>query len=97
MSRAMNSAGSNGKRSGPQFSGTHLITSAAMVGAGTLIALVGLAIGGTHLIAATRRWINEMEVPPSELANMKWTQAKAAVAAGTQAWQNEPQPAPPKG
>jgi hypothetical protein len=29
-----------------------------------------------------------MEVPPSELAKIKWEQAKTAAAAGTQAWQN---------
>jgi hypothetical protein len=29
-----------------------------------------------------------MEVPPSELAKMKWGQARAAVNAGAQAWQN---------
>ena len=39
-------------------------------------------------MAATRRWIREMEVPPSELARLKYAQAKAAVAAGTSAWQN---------
>ena len=75
---------SNGenRRNGPQFSTAPLITSAAMVGAGTLIALAGLAIGGGHLLSATRQWINEMEVPPSELARLKWTQARTAMAAG---------------
>ncbi len=69
-------------RSGP------LITSAALVGVGTLIAVAGLAVGGSHLLSATRRWIAEMEVPPSELARIKWAQAKSAAAAGTAAWQN---------
>ena len=36
----------------------------------------------------TRRWINEMEVPPSELARLKWVQARAAYTAGASAWQN---------
>jgi hypothetical protein len=39
-----------------------------MVGGGTLIVLAGLAAGGGYLMSATRQWINEMEVPPSELA-----------------------------
>jgi hypothetical protein len=87
---------SNGERSssGPQFQAAPLITSAIMVGAGTLIVLAGLAVGGGHLVAATRKWVAEMEVPPSELARIKWTQAKAAVAAGTQAWQNGTQAVP---
>jgi len=73
---------------GPQYQSAPLITGAVFVGAGTLIAMVGLAIGGGHLVAATRRWVKEMEVPPSELARQKWAQARTAVEAGTSAWQN---------
>lgn len=72
----------------PQFRTGPLITSAALVGAGACIAVAGLAVGGSHLLSATRRWIRAMEVPPSELASLKWTQAKAAAAAGAAAWQN---------
>ena len=58
---------SNGENrtNGPQFRTAPLITSAVMVGAGTLIALAGLAVGGGHLLSVTRQWINEMEVPPA--------------------------------
>ncbi len=73
---------------GPQFESAPLVTGAALVGAGTLIALIGLSIGGGHLVAATRRWVKEMETPPSELARQKWAQARTAVEAGTSAWQN---------
>ena len=81
---------SNGENrtNGPQFRTAPLITSAALVGGGTLIALTGLAVGGGHLLSVTRQWINEMEVPPSELARVKWTQARTAMAAGAAAWQN---------
>jgi hypothetical protein len=65
-----------------------VITGAALFGAGALIALAGLAVGGTHLFSATRQWIRAMEVPPSEQARIKWAQAKTAAAAGTAAWQN---------
>jgi hypothetical protein len=87
---------SNGEndRSGPRFRAAPLITSASMVGAGTLIVLAGLAVGGGHLVSVIRQWIAEMEVPPSELARIKWDQARAAVAAGTTAWQNAPQASP---
>ena len=80
----------NSQRSGnlPEFNTSPLITGAALVGAGTMIALVGLAVGGSHLLAATRRWIQAMEVPPSEVARIKWMQARTAAVAGTAAWRN---------
>ena len=45
---------SNGENhsNGPQFRMAPLITSASMVGGGTLIVLAGLAIGGGHLVSA---------------------------------------------
>ena len=76
------------RTNGPQFRTAPMIISAAMVGGGTLIALAGLAVGGGHLLSVTRQWINEMEVPPSELARLKWTQARTAMAAGAAAWQD---------
>ena len=50
--------------------------------------MAGLAVGGSHLMLATRQWVKEMEVPPSEVAKLKWAQAKAAALAGAAAWQN---------
>jgi hypothetical protein len=78
---------SNGN-SWPELRTGPIVTGAALFGAGALIALAGLAVGGTHLFSATRRWIQEMEVPPSEQARIKWAQAKTAAAAGAAAWQN---------
>ena len=43
---------------------------------------------GLATVMVTRLWINEMEVPPSELARLKWVQARAAYTAGASAWQN---------
>jgi hypothetical protein len=73
---------------GPQVKSGPLITGGALAAAGILIALAGFAIGGSHLLAATRRWIRDMEVPPSELAKIKLAQATSAAAAGAAAWQN---------
>ena len=67
---------------------TPLVASAVMVGAGTLIALAGLAMGGGHLLSAARQRISQMEVPPRELARLRWTQARTAVAARAATWQN---------
>ena len=72
----------------PELRTGPLVTAAVLVGAGALVALAGMAVGGSHLVSATRRWIREMEVPPSEQARIKWAQAKTAAAAGAAAWQN---------
>ena len=72
----------------PELRTGPLVTGGALVGAGALIALAGMAVGGSHLVSATRRWIREMETPPSEQARIKWAQAKTAAAAGAAAWQN---------
>jgi hypothetical protein len=45
------------------------------------------------VLAAARRWVRAMETPPTEQAKLKWTQAKAAAAAGADAWQKV---APPR-
>ena len=72
----------------PTFRSGLLITGGALIGTGALIALAGMAVGGSHVVLATRQWIREMEVPPSELAKIKWAQARTAAAAGAAAWQN---------
>ena len=72
----------------PTFRSGLLITGGALIGAGALIALAGMAVGGSHVVLATRQWIREMEVPPGELAKIKWAQARTAAAAGAAAWQN---------
>jgi hypothetical protein len=83
-------ADSQSRRKGPEVRPGPMITAAALGGAGVMLALAGLAVGTAHLLAATRRWMRELEVPPSELAKLKWAQAKAAAAAGSDAWQKVP-------
>jgi len=75
---------------GPQLRSGPMITSAALVGGGALLAFAGFVVGGSHFIAAIRRWVAEMEVPPGEVARLKWAQARAAAAAGAEAWQKAP-------
>jgi len=68
-------------RSGP------LITGGVLAGAGLMLVLAGLAVGGAHIFAATRRWVDQMEVPPSQQARQQWARARAAATAGASAWQ----------
>jgi hypothetical protein len=71
-----------------QLKSGSLILGAALMGASCVLGLTGLTICASTVIAATRRWIKQMDVPPSELARLKWAQAKAATAAGSSAWQD---------
>jgi hypothetical protein len=52
--------------------------------------LVGLATAGWHTVSATRQWIKEMEIPPGQLAKLKWEQARTAAASGASAWRAHP-------
>ena len=65
-----------------------LLAGAALIGIGSLGGLVGLAISGATLAAAARRYVNHMEVPPSQLAKQQFAKAKAAASAGADAWRN---------
>jgi hypothetical protein len=65
-----------------------LTIGAALIGAGAVIALAGWVVSGTVIVSAAKRWIDQLEVPPNELARQKWAQARAATMAGASAWQN---------
>lgn len=76
------------RKTGLQLRSGPLIAGAALAGAGTMLVLAGMAVGSSHLMAATRRYVREMEMTPRELARLKLAQARAAAAAGSAAWQN---------
>ena len=76
------------RRSLPQLRSGPLIVGGILAGAGVMLVLAGVTVGGAHLLAATRQWVGEMEVPPSELARQQWARAKAAAPGRT-----DPKPA----
>ena len=88
----MANTSSNSQPSGtwPELNSGPLITGAVLIGIGAAVALAGLAVAGTHVAAATRAWIKELEIPPSELARLKWEQAKTAAASGASTWREHP-------
>jgi hypothetical protein len=67
---------------------TLLLTGAALTVVGGIIGLAGATV--TVLTAATvaRRRIEQMDVPPTELARQQWRRARTAVSAGAGAWRN---------
>jgi 4-hydroxy-3-methylbut-2-en-1-yl diphosphate synthase IspG/GcpE len=66
---------------------TPMIVGACLVGAAAIIGMTGMIVGGTAIISATRQWLQELDVPPSEVVKQKLSQTKAATAAGASAWQ----------
>jgi len=74
----------------PQVRSGPLVAGGILIGIGAVVALVGTAVAGVHLAAATRAWINDLETPPGELARLKWEQAKHAANTGAGAWRNHP-------
>jgi hypothetical protein len=72
---------------GFQLNSTPMIVGAALIGAGSLIGLSGLIVGGASMVRATRKWLGELEVPPSEVVKHNWRATKAATQAGASAWQ----------
>jgi hypothetical protein len=73
---------------GLQVNSRSMLVGGSLIAAGGLMALAGLTISGSALFIAVRRWVNEMEEQPTDLARRKWAQAKKAGAAGAAAWQN---------
>ncbi len=70
-----------------QLNKTPMIIGAALIGAGGMVGLAGLIVGGAAMASATRQWFRELEVPPSEVVKQKWGATKAATTAGATAWQ----------
>lgn len=74
----------------PQVRSGPLIVGGVLVGVGAMVAFAGLAVAGVHVVSATRTWIDELEIPPRQLAKLKWEQAKTAAASGATTWREHP-------
>jgi hypothetical protein len=74
----------------PQLESGPLLAGGILVGIGAVVALAGLTVAGSHVFAATRAWVNELETPPSQIARLKWEQAKTAAISGANTWRQHP-------
>ncbi len=74
----------------PQLRSGPLIAGGVLIAAGAVAGLIGLAVAGSHIVAQTRAWVKELEVPPGQLARMKWQQARSAAASGASTWREHP-------
>ncbi len=76
-----------------QLNTRQIVSGSILMGIGGVIALAGVAMAGTALVAAYRDRVRQMEVPPSVLARQNWERMKSATAAGVGEWRNGRHPA----
>jgi hypothetical protein len=67
-----------------------LVGGGVLVALGGLLGFTGMTLLVSALISATRRWVDHLEQPPSDIARRKWQQTKAAASAGAAAWRDNP-------
>jgi hypothetical protein len=65
-----------------------VLTAALLVGVGSIVGATGLLIACGTVVGACRRWYRRVDLPPNELARLKWQQARAAAGAGAGAWRD---------
>ena len=73
-----------------------LVGGAVLLGVGGVLAAAGLLMGTFAVVSATRRWVDQLDTPPSEMAMQKLHAAKVASSAAAEAWrQHGKSPATP--
>jgi hypothetical protein len=65
-----------------------LTGAAAMLGVASVAGLAGIGLLSAALVAAARQWYRRVDLPPQQLATLKWQQAKAAADASAGAWRD---------
>jgi hypothetical protein len=68
-----------------------IIIGGTLFGLGVGACIAGIAVSGSAMLSAVHSWVGGLDRPPAELARGTWAQAKAAAAAGAQAWQDSSQ------
>jgi hypothetical protein len=72
-----------------EFNTRQIVAGSIMIGVGGVLALAGAAVAGSALVAAFQQRVQQMEVPPTELARRHWSAVKHATTAGVGVWRNE--------
>ncbi|MFR9801816.1 hypothetical protein ACL02T_05840 [Pseudonocardia sp. RS010] len=65
-----------------------LVVAAVLTAAGSLLGLAGVAVAAAAAWSTAHRWYRRTDLPASDLARLKWEQARAAAAAGSGAWRD---------
>jgi hypothetical protein len=67
-----------------------LMVGGVLAGIGALLGCAGALLISSALVSASRRWVKQLDPPPSTIAKLKWQQARAATTAGARASRNGP-------
>jgi len=67
-----------------------LVAGGVLAGIGGVLGCVGALLVSSALVSASRRWVRQLDPPPSAMAKVKWQQARAATTAGARAWRDGP-------
>lgn len=66
---------------------------AVLLGLGGLLGFAGVMLLSSAVVSATRRWLQQLDRPPREIAKLRMQQVRAATSAGAEAWRGG---SPPK-
>jgi hypothetical protein len=67
----------------------HIRAGGILMGVGGAFVLAGATVAGRALMAAFRQRVQQMDVPPSDLARQHWHAVKHATTAGVDVWLKE--------
>ena len=65
-------------------------TGVILIGLGSIMVAAGAGLTTTAVFAASRRFVQQMETPPSEIVKQNFVRARRAAEAGTSAWRVNP-------
>ncbi len=72
-----------------QINQQQVIAGSILFGVGCALALAGAAVAGIAVVTAFRQRVQQMDVPPSELARQHWSAVKNATSSGVNVWLKE--------
>jgi hypothetical protein len=72
-----------------EFNAGQIRAGAILLGIGGTIAFAGAALAGLAIASAFSRRVQQMDVPPTELARQHWSAVKHATTTGVGVWRNE--------
>ena len=73
---------------GLQVNQGFVVGGAVLIGLGGLLGFSGMLLLSSAVVSATRRWIRQLDRPPTTTAKLNWQKARAATTAGAQAWRS---------